>query len=523
MVKRSTVLLIAILAVVMALGVGFAAITSTQLNITGNTTATPDQANFKVKFLEETEVSDPSKVEAVVTGDITATIDVHGLSAKGDTVTATYKVKNFSDDLSADIEVDIKSNNEEYFKITPELGQDSLRAGEETTVVVTVELIKTLIRNDETSKIIATIEATPVQPGEEGTTIGQPDTNGAKTLVQAFKDGEIEVGDYITNYNDKLYNQSASAQVTAEETGYTKTQTYRVDTNTTWRVLGLSEDETQLIITTGSPIKKVEDGDETGPYLALGGAEGWYNTNDEIVVGDNILDRISNIYDSDLAEKAQSMRIEDIMTVLDLTLDKENNKLYKTTDSGRTEISSYQGFFGQTYTYKLGTSSYNMDYAPENYLKEKYSAVEKYNLLPTRKAGDTVDGTAFMFVYEEPSVVEQNSKLFEILFKGTTESDKYAKSYWLASPGVYVDGSSGCNFSPGIVNGGRAAAGGGGLFSSHGFSFVLWFAVRPVVYLWSDVSVEDLEISKNGTEADWTTSLEDNSIYGDAEYGQITE
>ena len=46
MVKRSTVLLIAILAVVMALGVGFAAITSTQLNITGNTTATPDQANF---------------------------------------------------------------------------------------------------------------------------------------------------------------------------------------------------------------------------------------------------------------------------------------------------------------------------------------------------------------------------------------------------------------------------------------------------------------------------------------------
>ena len=91
MVKRSTVLLIAILAVVMALGVGFAAITSTQLNITGNTTATPDQANFKVKFLEETQVSDPGKVTAEVTGDTTATINVQGLSAKGDKVQQPIK------------------------------------------------------------------------------------------------------------------------------------------------------------------------------------------------------------------------------------------------------------------------------------------------------------------------------------------------------------------------------------------------------------------------------------------------
>ena len=39
-----------------------------------------------------------------------------------------------------------------------------------------------------------------------------------KTLVQAFKDGEIKVGDYITNYNEKLKNTSATAEVTSEET-----------------------------------------------------------------------------------------------------------------------------------------------------------------------------------------------------------------------------------------------------------------------------------------------------------------
>ena len=204
MVKRSTVLLIAILAVVMALGVGFAAITSTQLNITGNTTATPDQANFKVKFLEETQVSDPGKVTAEVTGDTTATINVQGLSAKGDKVTATYKVKNFSDDLSADITLAIGNNNEEYFSTTAVLGQDSLTAGEETTAVVTVELVKTLITSDETAKITAIIEATPVQPGEEGTSGALPPSISVTPSEIFDPTGENEdglhIGDFV-NYD----------------------------------------------------------------------------------------------------------------------------------------------------------------------------------------------------------------------------------------------------------------------------------------------------------------------------------
>ena len=48
MVKRSTVLLIAILAVVIVLGVGFATITATQLNITGNTTTYGGDQTYNV-------------------------------------------------------------------------------------------------------------------------------------------------------------------------------------------------------------------------------------------------------------------------------------------------------------------------------------------------------------------------------------------------------------------------------------------------------------------------------------------
>ena len=375
-----------------------------------------------------------------------------------------------------------------------------------------------LLTEDEKDEILGNeekgIEATgQVTIGSKTIVFG----TAGKTLVQAFKDGEIEVGDYITDYNQKLKNSSASVSVTEEETGHAGTQTYRVDTSTTWRVLGLSEDGTQLMITTGSPIKKVMNSSgteewERDPYLYLNSAEGYYNTNDDLTTN-NILDKICKIYDSTLADRTQSMRIEDINTAVGLTLDKENNIMYKTADETKTPIQAYQGFFGQTYTYRLG------DYAPENYLKEKYPS--KYTSLVAKKANDTVDGTAFMFSYEDPSVVDPSSKLYDILFKGTTSSENNAKSYWLASSGVFLDGSSYCSFGPGAVFGGCADTG-SGLFYSDGDSSERWLAVRPVVYLRSDVTVKDLTITESGTEETWTTSVPNSYSGENLEYGQIT-
>ena len=375
-----------------------------------------------------------------------------------------------------------------------------------------------LLTEDEKDEILGNeekgIEATgQVTIGSKTIVFG----TAGKTLVQAFKDGEIEVGDYITDYNQKLKNSSASVSVTEEETGHAGTQTYRVDTSTTWRVLGLSEDGTQLMITTGSPIKKVMNSSgteewERDPYLYLNSAEGYYNTNDDLTTN-NILDKICKIYDSTLADRTQSMRIEDINTAVGLTLDKENNIMYKTADETKTPIQAYQGFFGQTYTYRLG------DYAPENYLKEKYPS--KYTSLVAKKANDTVDGTAFMFSYEDPSVVDPSSKLYDILFKGTTSSENNAKSYWLASSGVGIVGSSYCAFGPGAVVGGGAGAG-CGMFNSDGNSNEAWLAVRPVVYLRSDVTVKDLTITESGTEETWTTSVPNSYSGENLEYGQIT-
>ena len=108
------------------------------------------------------------------------------------------------------------------------------------------------------------------------------------------------------------------------------------------------------------------------------------------------------------------------------------------------------------------------------------------------------------------------------MFDGTTDEENFAKSYWLASSGVGVGGSSDCDFGPGGVGGGVAARGGGALFFSDGGSVEDRFGVRPVVYLKSDITVEELTISESGTEEEWTT---ETGFVNDAGlgYGQISE
>ena len=233
-------------------------------------------------------------------------------------------------------------------------------------------------------------------------------------------------------------------------------------------------------------------------------------------MSNNILDKVCAIYAGRYATDTKSMRIEDINTALGLTLDKTvaGGKLYKTADESKTAISACQGFFGQRYTYKNG------DYAPENYLKAKYPS--KYGSLINKKSGDSVEGTAFMYMYSDAGIVDQSSKLYEVLFKGTEESEM-KKCYWLASSGVSLHGSDYCSFGPGVVGAGGAGTGGRGLFGSNGFSGAFLSAVRPVVYLQSGVTVDDLSISSSGTEENWTTTLPDIFSSERLEYGQITE
>ena len=229
--KTNKIIIAIILISVMLLGIGYAAIQNITLNITGTATADPSQANFTVKFSGTPTVSDSSKVEAAITDDTNATINVEGLTAAGETVTATYTVQNTSEDLSANLTVLTSNSNEEYFTTNSNLAKTSLTAGEATTLTVTVGLIKTPITSTETSTIGIRLTAEPVQPGEEssgdstsssgGTTGGTVTTTSAGTyLPSGFR--EVE-GTSLTNgltIEDAMGNQYVWIEVPQDVTVY---------------------------------------------------------------------------------------------------------------------------------------------------------------------------------------------------------------------------------------------------------------------------------------------------------------
>ena len=328
-------------------------------------------------------------------------------------------------------------------------------------------------------KLLTAEEKTKLAAGET-ITIGNKNIALAKTLVEAFNAGEINIGDYV-DYTPV----AGSTSVTKEETGYDAVQSYTVNTTTTWRVLGLSEDGEHLLLISGSPIKK--EGED--PYLILQGAESYYNCEDA-------LDKICSIYKNDLADEARSIRIEDINRTLGITVDKTENKVYKTSDSEKTNIDGW-GVMGQTYTYESG------DYAPENYLKETYPSNEKYQSLTSKVAGNTVPADAYYYSYTDSNIVEQGGTIYNLLFKGTTSSENYAKSYWLASPGAAASASN-AFFGPGFVNGGNASSG-SGLFISDGYWGAVEVGVRPVVSLKSNITENEVKVIA-GEEQDWSTS-----------------
>ena len=185
-----------VLAIILV-AVAYAAITSTQLNINGTGNATANQSNFKVEFIGTPTTGGKGTTTATIDSSVktNGTVTVNGLTAKGDEATATYTVKNLSADLSVDLTAEATSSNEEYFEVLCTLEKTTLKAQEETTLKVTVRLLKTPI--DETKEnlktdIGVTVTAEPKQPGEENnggsdTVTSNTKTTGGTYLPKGFR------------------------------------------------------------------------------------------------------------------------------------------------------------------------------------------------------------------------------------------------------------------------------------------------------------------------------------------------
>ena len=179
------VLLVAIILVAVA----YAAITNVELNINGVGNAQAKQENFKVEFIGTPSTSGKGTTTATINeSDKTkGTVNVTGLTAKGDEAIATYTVKNQSSDISADLTAEATSSNQTYFEVICSLEKTTLKAQEETTLKVTVRLLKTPIdetKEDLKSNIGVSIKAEPKQPGEEAN--GSSETVSSKKTTKPY-------------------------------------------------------------------------------------------------------------------------------------------------------------------------------------------------------------------------------------------------------------------------------------------------------------------------------------------------
>ena len=173
--RKRLKLLIFVFIFVIVLGVGYAGVGSVDLLLSGNSVASTSDGNFVVKF-KSANIS-PSYGTASITNDITATINVTGLSLEGDMCEATYTVKNESRGIDAGISLQLVNTNAEYFRVTETIADSELQVGDTTTVKIKVEMIKTPVEIDVSTNITGVLHAVPRYnaSGTAGASIVVPD------------------------------------------------------------------------------------------------------------------------------------------------------------------------------------------------------------------------------------------------------------------------------------------------------------------------------------------------------------
>lgn len=137
---------------VIFLGVGYAVVSSVNLEIGG--TANVQNADLKVTFNGNTDISDEQKVTATAVDDsLSATILVKNLQLN-EVVTATYYIKNKETDVNASIIANsIENDKKDFFEVSTDVDSvaKTIEAGGVESVTITIKLIKTPI-NTEDSK-----------------------------------------------------------------------------------------------------------------------------------------------------------------------------------------------------------------------------------------------------------------------------------------------------------------------------------------------------------------------------------
>lgn len=151
MKNRKTVIVAFLLAAVMLLGVGYAALTDV-LDITGsadvNQSAAEESFNEDIYFSHADANQTGNTASVNADNNDKASFTANTLKGKGDKVSFTFTIKNAGDvaaKITPKLNAALGNTQPEYFEVTSDwngLPKD-LAAGAEITYTITIELIKT--------------------------------------------------------------------------------------------------------------------------------------------------------------------------------------------------------------------------------------------------------------------------------------------------------------------------------------------------------------------------------------------
>ena len=291
-------------------------------------------------------------------------------------------------------------------------------------------------------------------------------------------EGHLHIGDYVNYQNPS----SGSYPVDREKTGVEWDQTYNVDSNLKWRVLGKDETTGSIKLIAETILKETGVTGENTPYFDIYGAEAYLYAPDE-------MNNISAIYKNEYAQEARSANMNDINEALGMTDGKGN------LDANKMKPYNFlvaQGViqYGET----IGP------FAENNWTPEAWISGKK----PQESLQDEVSGYAY-FIGEIPAeagisangVKVENETLRSMLFDNVEPVT--GNAYWLSSRGVFAGSDVDyARFGPGIVfsEGGLTVAGvGGDTFVSGGFEVDRsgYAGVRPVVILKSNINKDQIQ------------------------------
>ena len=159
----SLVMIVLLLSIILITSIGYAAETGSTLKISDNPLLVAEQPDFKIAFSgEPTYIGDGSAVLEII-GPTTATMNMTGLKAVGDSIKAIFTIENQSNNIDAEIKTKVTNTNTEFFDVSTSLSEYIINHKEGKSILtITVELIKLPIENDEIAYISTDIIANPI-------------------------------------------------------------------------------------------------------------------------------------------------------------------------------------------------------------------------------------------------------------------------------------------------------------------------------------------------------------------------